>query len=104
MLNDIERKRAENVVARLLRPRRDPHVKSGGDALGRVVSQTIEVYSARPAYNNPDDIIEIPIAKFRYVRTREVWQLFWSRASGKWQVWARPMQCLLSAKRSLRAH
>ncbi|MGH8083163.1 MAG: DUF3024 domain-containing protein [Lysobacter sp.] len=85
MLNDIERKRAENAVTKLLAPRHTPHVKSGGDVLYRVVDQAIEVYSARPAYDDPDEIIEIPIAKFRYVRTREVWQLFWIRASGKWQ-------------------
>ncbi|MGO1069774.1 DUF3024 domain-containing protein [Lysobacter sp. CA199] len=85
MLNDIERRRAENAITKLLKPRDSPHVKSGGEVLYRIGGQIIEVYSARPAYDDPDEIIEIPIAKFRYVRTREVWQLFWLRASGKWQ-------------------
>lgn len=84
MLNDIERKRAEKVIARLLSTRHSPHVKSGGTVLHRVVGQAIEIYSARPAYDDPDEIIEIPIVKFRYVRTQQVWQLFWCRASGKW--------------------
>jgi hypothetical protein len=85
MLNDIERKRAEKIISRLLTPRLSPHVKSGGTVLYRVVGQIIEIYSARPAYDEPDEIIDIPIARFRYVRTQHVWQLFWSRASGKWQ-------------------
>ncbi|WP_425608212.1 DUF3024 domain-containing protein [Lysobacter yananisis] len=49
------------------------------------MGQAIEIYSARPAYDDPGEIIEIPIVKVRYVRTRQVWQLFWFRASGKWQ-------------------
>ncbi|QQQ02909.1 DUF3024 domain-containing protein [Lysobacter enzymogenes] len=88
MLNDIERRHALNVIERLLKPRHSPHVKSGGTAMCRVSGQAIEVYSARPAYDDPDEIIEIPVAKFRYVRTRRVWQLFWLRASGKWQGYA----------------
>ncbi|MEI2432780.1 DUF3024 domain-containing protein [Lysobacter yananisis] len=85
MLNDIERKRAEKMIVRLLKPRHSPHVKSGGTVLYREVGQTFEIYSARPAFGDPDEIIEIPIAKFRYVRTQQTWQLLWSRASGKWQ-------------------
>ncbi|ROU07556.1 DUF3024 domain-containing protein [Lysobacter enzymogenes] len=85
MLNDIERKRAEKIAARLLKPRHSPHVKSGGTTVCRVVGQAIEIYSARTAYDYSGEVIEIPIVKFRYVRTQQVWQLFWSRASGKWQ-------------------
>ncbi|MFQ6308732.1 DUF3024 domain-containing protein [Lysobacter capsici] len=84
MLNDLERKRAEKILAGLLAPRHSPHVKSGGVVRYRIVRQSIEVFSERPAYDNPAEMIEIPIAKLRYVRITGVWQLFWSRANGSW--------------------
>ncbi|WP_074865655.1 DUF3024 domain-containing protein [Lysobacter enzymogenes] len=57
----------------------------------RVSGPTIEVYGARPAY---DEIVEIPVVKFRYVRTRQVGQLFWLRASGKWQGYGPMLEAL----------
>ena len=87
MFNDLERKRAEKIVTKLLVPRRSPHVKSGGLVRYRVVRQSIEVFSERPAYDDPAEMIEIPIAKFRYVRVIDAWQLFWCRASGKWEAY-----------------
>lgn len=85
MFNDIERKRAERTIATLLRPRLVPHVKSGGTLRLSCQDQSFELSSHMTGYRSDAVDVIVPIAKFRFVRTSAVWQLFWSRASGKWQ-------------------
>lgn len=85
MFNDIERERAERTVSKLLTLRHAPHVKSGGVVVCRIRGQSIEIVSERTLSEPSTVSVVIPIAKFRFVRTAAVWQLFWSRANGKWQ-------------------
>lgn len=84
MFDELTLKRIERTLAPLLQPRTRPHVKAGGTVAYRVTGQSIEVYSGRPAWDDPDEIIELPIAKFRYVRTRDTWYLYWNRADERW--------------------
>lgn len=48
---------------------------------------TFELFEVRPIWNSPDenDYQKLPFAKFRYVKTQNVWKLYWKRASGKWE-------------------
>jgi len=42
----------------------------------------------RPVWR--DDLGEFtrrPFAKFRYVKTSDLWHIYWMRASGKWQAY-----------------
>lgn len=87
MLNDLERKRAERTLAPLLRRRLSSHVKDGGRIAYRFSGHWIELFSVRPAWDDPNELIELPIAKFRYIRVREEWSLFWNRQSGKWRTY-----------------
>lgn len=41
----------------------------------------------RPQWNNPDNILHHPFAKIRYYKSREEWNLYWFRASGKWELY-----------------
>ena len=50
----------------------------------RFTGQAIELFIVRPAFNRPGEHVEEAIAKLQYVRTHDVWQLFWKRADGKW--------------------
>src|SRR6056297_1120148 len=50
----------------------------------RIDGQSIELFLNRPAFRNPDEWIEEPIAKIRYVRSRNEWALYWQRADLKW--------------------
>lgn len=110
MFNDIERKRSEKIIARLFMPRHSPHVKSGGRVQCIVSGQSLTVITERPDLDDAAAMIDVPIAKFRFVRTTGLWQLYWSRADGKWhrygpmvdsedlsrlveEVWADPHYC-----------
>ena len=50
----------------------------------RFTDQAIELFFVRPAFNRPGELVEESIARLQYVRTRDVWHLFWKRADGKW--------------------
>lgn len=50
----------------------------------RFLDQVIELFLVRPAYNRPGQQIEESLARVQFVRTTDVWRLFWKRADGKW--------------------
>lgn len=50
---------------------------------------TFEIFTVRPVWSSPDpnDYQKSSFAKFRYFKSREVWKLYWMRASGKWEIY-----------------
>lgn len=50
----------------------------------RIDGQSIELFLERPLFDRPEKWIEEPIAKIRYVRSRDVWEIYWQRADLKW--------------------
>ena len=50
---------------------------------GRIVL----LYEIRPQWNNPENILHHEFAKIRYYKSREEWNLYWMRASGKWEAY-----------------
>lgn len=59
-----------------IRPKLDIAVRRSG--------QSVVVVEIRPAWDNPSEIREIPVAKATYVQTRKTWRIFWMRADLKW--------------------
>ncbi len=50
----------------------------------RISGQSILLFYERPAFRRPKEFIESSIAKIRYNRTRNVWQIYWQRADLKY--------------------
>lgn len=50
----------------------------------RFNGQSIELFLVRPAFKRPGEETEEPIAKVQFVRTQNVWRIFWMRADIKW--------------------
>ena len=50
----------------------------------RIVGSKVELFLVRPMFGNPIRPIEESIAKARYVKSRDIWQIFWKRADLKW--------------------
>jgi len=57
------------------------------DIIYKIEKQSIVIYEVRPAWNNPDDIIERPIAKTTYVKKENHWKVFWQRSDLKWHTY-----------------
>lgn len=50
----------------------------------RITGQSIELFLIRPSFSNPEVKVEEPIAKLKYLRKSDEWQIFWQRGNGKW--------------------
>ena len=46
--------------------------------------QTVVLFEIRPHFQDPELKIESPIAKAKYVKSQNVWKVYWMRANGKW--------------------
>jgi hypothetical protein len=85
MLNDLEKKKVENIVGAFVAKRRPPvNVRKDVDLSFRIKGQSVEIFEIRPTWLGDGETHEIPIAKATFVRTRKVWQLYWQRRDLKW--------------------
>ncbi|NUN99746.1 MAG: DUF3024 domain-containing protein [Saprospiraceae bacterium] len=50
-------------------------------------NRCIELHEIRPDWKDNSIIRHHPFARIRFVETQKVWNLFWHRASGKWQAY-----------------
>ncbi|TKB07051.1 DUF3024 domain-containing protein [Desulforhopalus sp. IMCC35007] len=84
-LSEFEIKRTEKLVAKFLESRRpEPHVRTKLDFSFRMKNQSVEIFSIRPQWDKPENIIEEPVAKATFVKTKKMWKLYWMRADLKW--------------------
>lgn len=49
--------------------------------------QTALLFEIRPQWDDPTNILELPFAKLRFVKSSKIWKLYWMRASGKWEAY-----------------
>ena len=84
--SDEEIIRYSDLIEKMIWTRRRPplHLRDQIREGQRVAGQEIELFLVRPVHFDPTRQIEESIAKTRYVQSRNVWQVFWKRADGKW--------------------
>ena len=51
------------------------------------INHVFELFEIRPVWNNPKEIQNIPFAKIRYYKSKQLWHLYWQRANGKWELY-----------------
>lgn len=86
--NDLDIKRIEKAMATFLAKRRPPlHIRPELDISYRLNGQSIEIFEIRPQWDNPSIIREHPFAKATFVRTQNLWKVFWKRSDLKWHAY-----------------
>lgn len=84
-ISEFEIKRIEKLVGQFVELRRpEPHIRNKLDIAFRIIDQSFVIYEIRPQWDNPEKIMEGPIAKVTYIKSKKVWKLFWMRADLKW--------------------
>ena len=84
-LSEFEQKRCERIVGAYIQKRRPPvHVRPELDIGFRVTGQSVEIFEIRPRWKEPDKTLEHSVAKATFVKTQEVWRVYWQRADLKW--------------------
>lgn len=83
--SEFEQKRYEKIIGSYIEARRpEPSIRKELDLSYRVSNQSIEIFEVRPDWQEPSEIIEIPVAKTTYVKKTGIWKIFWMRADLKW--------------------
>ena len=47
----------------------------------------IEIFELRPQFSNPENLLRLPYAKIRKIKSKGIWKLYWKRGSGKWELY-----------------
>src|SRR5689334_12164730 len=79
-MNEIDRKRIENVIAAFVAVRHPPaHLRDQVDLGFRFDGRNVELFEIRPRWDNPAEKAEEAIAKARYLKSRDTWLVYWQR-------------------------
>jgi len=79
-LSDVEKQIMEFVES--LRP--EESIRSELDIGYRITGQSFEIFEIRPRWKQPNITQEISVAKATYVKSKNIWKLYWKRADLKW--------------------
>ena len=47
----------------------------------------LELFEARPKSGNTSEIIHHSFAKAKFIKSSNIWKIYWKRASGKWELY-----------------
>jgi hypothetical protein len=50
----------------------------------KIDGQSIVVFEIRPQWNKPEVILEFPVAKTTFIKSKNIWKVFWKRSNLKW--------------------
>jgi hypothetical protein len=45
------------------------------------------LFEVRPQWNDESKMNEYPFARCKYVKTQQIWKIYWMRASGQWELY-----------------
>ncbi|WP_417329264.1 DUF3024 domain-containing protein [Halomonas cupida] len=87
-LSEFELKRVERAVSAFMDRRRPPeHIRAKLDFGYRIDGQSLELFEIRPWFVDPTKVMERPLAKGTYVKSRGRWKIYWQRADLKWHLY-----------------
>jgi len=85
----MEREEYENLVSNLIEARRMQATENGFD-LGYIFNnQSIELFEIHPSTHNEQGFFNLSVAKITFIRTTNIWKIYWMRGSLKWQSYRR---------------
>ena len=44
----------------------------------------LEVFEIRPFWKDQSKKLNIPVAKSKFIKSRNIWKIYWQRANGNW--------------------
>ena len=87
-LSELELKRITKAVEQFMLKRRPhPAIRDQVDVGYTITGHSVELFEIRPDWRDKSTIHHSPFAKMTFVRTRNVWNLFWMRADLRWHAY-----------------
>ena len=85
--SEIELKKIEKFIGGLCQQKTPEEYKNELRFEYKIKAHDVTIYEIRPAWDDPRKTIEMGIAKLKFIGTKKVWNLYWKRASGKWELY-----------------
>jgi hypothetical protein len=83
--SEIEIARYKKEVGAYVEGKRPPaYIRKELDIGFRVKGQSVEIFEISPRWDDPQVILENPVAKATYVKAQKAWKVYWQRADLKW--------------------
>jgi len=85
---ELETARNLAAIKWFLDRRRPPEqIRPKLDIACKLEGQVVDVFEIRPDWQDKTIIRHSPVARLRYVRTENVWRLYWMRSDLKWHAY-----------------
>lgn len=86
--SEIEQARNLKSLRWFMEQRRPPeHIRPQLDIGYAVVGQTFDIFEIRPDWQDKNTIRRSPVARVKYIRSRNEWRLYWMRSDLKWHLY-----------------
>ncbi|MGF1684999.1 DUF3024 domain-containing protein [Photobacterium minamisatsumaniensis] len=86
--SEFELKKHEKEVSAFIEKRRPPvHVRNEVDLSFRIENQSVVIFEIRAGWRNPAEKIEQLVAKSTYVKSQNVWKVYWLQQDLKWHLY-----------------
>jgi hypothetical protein len=77
------------VMENFLEIKRPPEkIRHKVDLAYKIEGQSILIYEIRPRWDKPEELMESDIAKTTFVKSKQVWKIFWMRSDLKWHSYS----------------
>ena len=79
---------AEHEIKKYVESKRPPEEMRNQIDIGYTYkNKAVELFEIRPKWDEPSVIDNHPFARAKYVKTQNIWKLYWIRANGKWETY-----------------
>jgi len=83
--SELEAARCQRAIDRFMERRRPPpRIRAKVDLRSRLTGQSVEIFELRPDWRDPTKTIESAVAKATFVRTQNLWRIYWRRSDLRW--------------------
>ena len=87
-MSEFEIKRCEKKLDKFINEHRPSvHVRERYDISYKINNQSVELFEIRPKFRNPSEKLKILIAKATYVKTQNIWKIYWQKSDLKWHCY-----------------
>ena len=83
--SELEKQRIKKVVGGYCDQKIPAHLQNQIKLLYKIRGYDVKIIESRPHYIHKSEWTEHPIARMKYDAESMEWQLFWGRASGRWE-------------------
>lgn len=84
-LSEFEILRIQKIVGGYVESKRpEPHIRASLDIKYSISGQSFVIYEVRPNWRNPEEVLQNPVAKATFIKTKKVWRLYWMGSDLKW--------------------